>query len=110
MSAQPPPQPEDGHAPDPHQLTLMKNGQRYVFRCEPGREPELLQQLAELATNPNSELDWFDAAVLSHQVGVRLNQKLQNQIPSPPPTGCASTPNGGTVPTDQDPQRGQRDV
>jgi len=112
MSAVPTPQPEpEGNTPnDPHQLTLVKNGQRYVFHCEPGQEPELLQQLAELATNPDSELDWFDAAVLSHQVGARINHRLQNHTLSPPQPGCSSNPNGGALPTDQDPNRGQRDV
>jgi len=104
MSALPTPQPDaDGQTPtDPNQLTLVKNGQRYVFRCEPGQEPELLEQLAELAKNPDSEIDWFDAAVLSHQVGVRLNHQLKTQTPVPPVPGCSSTPNGGATPTDQD--------
>ena len=62
------------------QLVLVKNGQRYVFRYTLGDEAELLESLIELARDPESDLTWFDAAVLSHQMGRRLSQKLDKII------------------------------
>jgi len=62
------------------QLVLVKNGQRYVFRYTLGDEAELLESLIEMARDPSSELTWFDAAVLSHQMGRRLSQKLDKII------------------------------
>jgi hypothetical protein len=30
-----------------------------------------------MARDPESDLDWFDAAVLSHQLGERMSEQLQ---------------------------------
>ncbi len=80
-----PHQPHDARSPRPLRLTtepprelvLVKHGHRYVFRCEPGRESELLDRLVEMVQDPQCELDWFDAAVLSHQLGQRMHAQLQ---------------------------------
>lgn len=61
----------------PRELVLVKHGHRYLFRCEPGRENELLDRLVEMVQDPQCELDWFDAAVLSHQLGQRMHAQLQ---------------------------------
>jgi len=53
------------------QLVLLKKGHRYVFRYQVGEEAKVLASLVEMARDPHSELDWFDAAVLSHQLGHR---------------------------------------
>ena len=58
------------------QVALAKNGQRYVFTCPPGSEPEVLNQIAALVTDPTNDLTWFDAAVLSHQLGERMSRRL----------------------------------
>ncbi len=58
------------------ELVLVKNGQRYVFRCAQGQEPQLLDQLIEMARDPQSDLQWFDAAMLSHQLGTRMTSQL----------------------------------
>lgn len=58
------------------QLVLVKHGHRYVFRYECGEEPKVLSGLVDLARDPQSELDWFDAAVLSHQLGERMSEQL----------------------------------
>ncbi len=50
-------------------LSLTKNGHRYEFWFPEGREAELLASLVKLAADPDHEFDWFDAAVLSIQVG-----------------------------------------
>jgi hypothetical protein len=61
----------------PRQLVLVKKDQRWVFRYMPGEESAVLQWLARSAKDPASHLDWFDAAVLSHQMGDRIAQQLQ---------------------------------
>lgn len=58
------------------QLVLVKKGQRYVFECAPGQEHELLSQLSKLVADPTNDLNWFDAAVLSHQMGQRMSDRL----------------------------------
>ena len=62
---------------DTRQLTLVKKGQYYIFRYQPGDEGPMLQTLIEQAESPKSPLDWFDAAVLSHQMGHRMADEMQ---------------------------------
>ncbi|MEM1110257.1 MAG: hypothetical protein AAF911_10095 [Planctomycetota bacterium] len=61
---------------DENQLVLVKNGHRYVFDCGPGQEHDLLQRLQHLVADPTNDLNWFDAAVLSHQMGQRMSNQL----------------------------------
>lgn len=82
-SRSPSQRPRDRRAPalrlvgaDPRELVLVKKGQRFVFRCEPGRERDLLDKLVEMVQDPDCALDWFDAAVLSHQLGQAMHQQL----------------------------------
>lgn len=72
----------DSNDADQRQLALVKRGQRYVFQYLPGQEPELLQRLANLARDPACPLGMFDAAVLSHQVGQRLSQQVEQLLRS----------------------------
>jgi len=58
-------------------LVLVKNGQRYAFRCDTGHETDLLNQLAVMVDRPDNELDWFDAAMLSHEMGQRLLKRIK---------------------------------
>ena len=70
-------EPEEGRDDDvSRQVVLVKRGQRYVFRYMPGDESKLFEDLMEMADDPIFDLDWFDAAVLSHQVGQRISQQL----------------------------------
>lgn len=62
------------------QLVLVKNGQRYVFRYALGDETGLLESLIEMARDVKSELTWFDAAMLSHQMGKRFGQQLEQIV------------------------------
>ncbi len=50
-------------------LSMVKGRHRYLFRYAEGREGDLLASLVALADDPDSEFDWFDAAVLSYQMG-----------------------------------------
>ncbi len=58
------------------QLSLVKNDERFVFRYQTGQEAEVIDAFASLASNGSSEFDWFDAAVLSYQMGRRLETEL----------------------------------
>jgi hypothetical protein len=53
-------------------LSMVKGEQRFVFRYAEGCEGELLSSLVALANDPDSDFDWFDAAVLSYQLGQQL--------------------------------------
>lgn len=61
-------------------LVLVKQGQRYVFDCPPGQEAELLADIARRAKDPHDGINWFDAAVLSHQLGQRMSKDLQKLL------------------------------
>lgn len=62
------------------QIVLMKKGQRFVFRYDRGKESKILSHLAELARDSSSDLDWFDVAVLSHQVGQQMGKQFQQMM------------------------------
>lgn len=59
------------------QIALVKNGKRHVFTCLPGGEADVLNQIALMVTDPANDLTWFDAAVLSHQLGERMSKRLE---------------------------------
>ena len=58
------------------QLSLVKGEERFVFRYQQGHEPRVVDAFAELAANRECNFDWFDAAVLSYQMGRRLETEL----------------------------------
>jgi hypothetical protein len=74
--------PKDGRLNPRRQVSLVKGGQQYVFRYIPGEEVKLLNGLADMARDPNCELNWFDAAVLSHQMGQSFGQQLEQILKS----------------------------
>jgi hypothetical protein len=65
------------------ELVLIKQGERYVFRCDIGQESQLLEQLIDMARDTESDIQWFDAAMLSHQLGVRMVDQLQQMKQEP---------------------------
>jgi hypothetical protein len=60
------------------QLSLDKGGQRYVFRYQSGNEAEVIGAMASLAGDQNTDFDWFDAAVLSYQMGRRIEMEIDS--------------------------------
>lgn len=58
------------------QLSLVKGEERFVFRYLTGNEPDVIDAFASLAADRASSFDWFDAAVLSYQMGRRLETEL----------------------------------
>ena len=60
------------------QLSLVKGHHRYVFRYQAGREAEVIDCFAGMASDQKNAFDWFDAAVLSYQMGRRLEKELDH--------------------------------
>ncbi len=58
------------------QLSLVKGQERFVFRYQSGHEAEVIDAFSSLAADKSSRFDWFDAAVLSYQMGRRLETEL----------------------------------
>lgn len=58
------------------QLSLVKGEERFVFRYQSGHEADIIDVFASLAADRSSRFDWFDAAVLSYQMGRRLEKEL----------------------------------
>ncbi len=59
------------------QLSLVKGEERFVFRYRSGQEAQVVDAFSELAADRESRFDWFDAAVLSYQMGRRLETELE---------------------------------
>ncbi len=58
------------------QLSLVKGAERFIFRYQSGQEAEVIDAFSALAADKGSRFDWFDAAVLSYQMGRRLETEL----------------------------------
>lgn len=71
---------EEGLLAAERQLALERNGHRYTFRYRPGEEAKVLETLSAMAGNPDHDIDWYDAAVLSHGVGVGLREMLEELV------------------------------
>jgi hypothetical protein len=69
---------------DLRQISLVKGSQRYVFRYSPGDEPQIIDSFITLADDVESEFDWFDAAVLSYQMGKQMSRQVDECIEQAP--------------------------
>ena len=69
------------------QLVLNKGTEKYIFRYDAGQEGPLLDALVASATDPHTDFDWFDAAVLSFRLTQSLigqaDQLLYKDLPLP---------------------------
>ena len=66
-------------------LTLVKSGQRYVFRYSAGNENAIVDAIVGLAEDPQTNLDWLDAATLSFQVAQgAAADSYRALVPAPP--------------------------
>jgi len=59
------------------QLSMVKGEHRYVFRYSRGREAQVINAFVKMADDNRTEFDWFDAAVLSYQMGKQMEQELE---------------------------------
>ena len=62
-------------------LTLAKGRHRYCFQYEVGQEALVLDSLVEMVNRRDLSFDWFDAAILSHQLGQHLAKELKAFLP-----------------------------
>ena len=62
-------------------LSLVKGQHQFCFRYESGQESKVLDALVELVNQREHSFDWFDAAVLSHQLGQHLAKELKAYLP-----------------------------
>src|SRR6266702_8813385 len=62
-------------------LSLVKGDQYYCFRYQVGQESKLLDALVEMVHKKQTNFDWFDAAILSHQLGRHLAKELKAYMP-----------------------------
>ena len=62
-----------------HDITLVKGGHLYRFvAVDQADEPALLDAAIHLARNPDIPIDWFDAALIAHEMGRRLSSHLHD--------------------------------
>ena len=62
-------------------LRLYKKGHEYRLMYADGDERAVLEALTEMVRNPSLAFDWFDAAVMSHQLGEHLAKELGGFLP-----------------------------
>ncbi len=62
-------------------LSLVKGKDTFCFRYEPGQEATVLDALVDMVNRADVAFDWFDAAVLSHQLGQHLAKELKPLLP-----------------------------
>jgi len=65
---------------DLRQISLVKGLQRYVFRYTPGNEPQIIDTFIEMADDAENEFDWFDAMILSYQMGKQMEHQLDRAL------------------------------
>lgn len=73
-----------------HVITLVKGEQRWRFHLDRGHEREMIAQVALLAEDPAHPLDWFDAAIVSHQITQHLETSLSDSESPDPQDGGLS--------------------
>lgn len=62
-------------------LSLVKGQEHFCFRYEVGQEARVLDALIDMVNRRDLAFDWFDAAVLSHQLGQHLAKELKAYLP-----------------------------
>ena len=62
-------------------ISLLKGHQQYFLRYEVGQEAKVLESLVDMVHQRDLCFDWFDAAVLSHQLGQHLAKELKAFLP-----------------------------
>lgn len=62
-------------------LSLMKGKEQFCFRYAVGEESKVLDAMIDMVNRRDLPFDWFDAAVLSHQLGQHLAKELKTFLP-----------------------------
>lgn len=66
---------------DTKTLSLSKGQHHFCFKYEAGQESQVLDTLVDMVHRRDVPFDWFDAAVLSHQLGQHLAKELKGLMP-----------------------------
>ena len=69
------------------QIEILKGKHLFRFRYTEGDEQAVLDTLVEFVHRRDLSFDWFEAAVLSHQLGQHMAKEL---LPPKPPENPAS--------------------
>jgi hypothetical protein len=81
-SSKPSPSNPNSHPPRGMKtLSLVKGNQHFCFRYQVGEEQKVLESLIEMVNRRELPFDWFDAAVLSHQLGQHLAKEIKAYLP-----------------------------
>ncbi len=56
-------------------ISLIRGEHVWQFRWEPGGESALIDHIAELARDPNSPFDWFDAAAVCKHIARPITRR-----------------------------------
>jgi hypothetical protein len=62
-------------------ISLVKGKEHFCFRYETGQESKVLSAMVDMVHERDLCFDWFDAAVLSHQLGQHLSKEIQSLMP-----------------------------
>ena len=62
--------------PAARDITLLKGPHSYRFVAVDGDEATLLDAASSLAGRTDSDFDWFDVALIAHEMGRRLTTHL----------------------------------
>ncbi len=74
----PPPAVEQGES---QTLSLTKGEHHFRVNYAAGDEVSALSALVEMAESRPGGFDWFDAAVLSHQLGQQMAKEMKAHLP-----------------------------
>ncbi len=67
--------------PETKTISLVKGKDQFCFKYEVGQESAVLDALIGMVNRRDVSFDWFDAAVLSHQLGQHLAKELKAFLP-----------------------------
>ena len=62
-------------------ISLIKGKEQFFFKYQTGEESVVLDALVDMVNRRELPFDWFDAAVLSHQLGQHLAKELKAFLP-----------------------------
>ena len=71
----------DNDVTETRTLSLVKGAEHFCFRYEAGEEARVLDALVDMVNRRELPFDWFDAAVMSHQLGQHLAKELKAYLP-----------------------------
>lgn len=59
-------------------LSLIKGCHHFCFKYEVGEEAKVLDIIIEMVHRRDLDFDWFDAAIISQQLGQHMLKQLKN--------------------------------